>query len=94
MAWSAPALERRKWLVEQARDYATNLSPPPSQRHQGDDLLPDFETVADFRRDNRPGRRAMEPGRRTQNIREYLQIELSKRCQIVPLILVLLPNPI
>ena len=24
MAWSPPALQRRSWLVEQARDYATN----------------------------------------------------------------------
>jgi len=34
MAWSPPALERRKWLVEQTRDYATNLFPPPSLRHR------------------------------------------------------------
>jgi len=33
MAWSPPALERRKWFVEQTRDYATNLFPPPSLRH-------------------------------------------------------------
>src|SRR4051794_26671972 len=33
MAWSPPALERRKWLVEQARDYATNLFPPHPRRH-------------------------------------------------------------
>ena len=32
--WSPPALERRKWLVEQARDYATNLFPPHPRRHQ------------------------------------------------------------
>jgi len=34
MAWSPPALERRKWFVEQTRDYATNLFPPPSLRHR------------------------------------------------------------
>src|SRR3954470_16501796 len=33
MAWSPPALERRKWLVEQARDYATNPFPPHPRRH-------------------------------------------------------------
>src|SRR3954469_24289801 len=33
MAWSPPALEGRKWLVEQARDYATNLFPPHPRRH-------------------------------------------------------------
>src|SRR3954471_14278730 len=26
MAWSPPALERRSWLVEQAGDYATQIS--------------------------------------------------------------------
>src|SRR3954451_10890977 len=35
MAWSPPALERRKWLVEQARDYATNPFPPHPRRHHG-----------------------------------------------------------
>src|SRR3954467_10327831 len=34
MAWSPPALERRKWLVEQARDYPTNPFPPHSRRHR------------------------------------------------------------
>jgi len=34
MAWSPPALERRKWFVEQTRDYATNLFPPHPRRHQ------------------------------------------------------------
>src|SRR4051812_10048644 len=34
MAWSPPALERRKWLVEQARDYATNPFPPHPRRHR------------------------------------------------------------
>ncbi len=33
MAWSPPALERRKWFVEQTRDYATNLFPPHPRRH-------------------------------------------------------------
>src|SRR3954462_2974709 len=33
MAWSPPALERRKWLVEQARDYAPNPFPPHPRRH-------------------------------------------------------------
>src|SRR4051794_36368445 len=34
MAWSPPALERRKWLVGQARDYATNPFPPHPRRHR------------------------------------------------------------
>ncbi len=39
MAWSPPALERRKWFVEQTRDYATNLFPPHPRRHHAPSLL-------------------------------------------------------
>jgi len=35
MAWSPPALKRRKWFVEQTRNYATNLFPPHPRRHHG-----------------------------------------------------------
>jgi len=38
MAWSPPALERRKWFVEQTRDYATNLFPPHPRRHREADV--------------------------------------------------------
>jgi len=44
MAWSPPALERRKWFVEQTRDYATNLFPPHPRRHQTEDA--ELDTAA------------------------------------------------
>ena len=45
MAWSPPALKRRKWFVEQTRDYATNLFPPPSLQHLSAVL---YSSVATF----------------------------------------------
>src|SRR4051812_49401342 len=55
MAWSPPALERRSWLVEQAGDYATQIShhTRDGTRH-GDAPETETETEAETEREASP----------------------------------------